>query len=117
MNYKPTSKDLDKILFTESEGRPEKNSGTGRVTSAKLDQIIEEDWGSSDWSAAINMMEKEMDRLGGVNPENIETAAMSVAEHYFDMMGYDRAEDAVGRIIDMYMTRSGFRALLSPKEK
>lgn len=85
------------------------------VTGKKTPSDIDEDWGSSDWTAAINYMD---DYLKGqrINPDTIRDAAMATAEFYHDMMGYDSVEDAQDRIIHMWMRRKGWDKLLGMKE-
>jgi len=115
---KPTSKNLNGIL--DGSIKPTSRGDTGPVTSKKLNRIVEnelvEDWGSSDWTAAMDYMNGALSDLGAVNPENIEEAARQTAEFYHENMGYDRAEDAVDSIIGMYMRRSGFASLLAKPE-
>lgn len=72
---------------------------------------VNEDWGSSDWTAAINYMDRDLQGRP-VNPDTIRDAALSTAEFYHDHMGYDTAEDAVPSIIRMWMIRKGWHKLL-----
>lgn len=71
-----------------------------------------EDFGSSDWSIVIDMMNKDIEHYGGVTPESVEQAAEDAAEMYYDQMGYDSVEDAADRIVTMWLIRSGFGNLM-----
>jgi len=108
---KPNSKQLDRILFSRSNAVPVKRHGT--VTSSRLNNIME-DWGSSDWSAAIKMMDNTLERefAGKVNPDTIPAAAYTVAEMYYEQMGWSSAEEAQPHIVSMYMRRKGYSDLL-----
>jgi Protein of unknwon function (DUF3008) len=77
---------------------------------------LDEDWGSSDWTPLLHGMDEYLAQHG-TSPETITAAAEEQAEHYWEHMGYDSAEDAANRIINMWMTRKGFRSLLEPIEE
>lgn len=64
-------------------------------------------WGSSDTSAAINVMKDHIRSVHGgrYNPDTIEDAAMSAAETYHDMMGYDNVEDAADALVGHFVRR------------
>ena len=81
----------------------ERFSNSGPSSEVYGESQIDEDWGSSDWSALINSMDREIN--GKVNPDTIQAAAESAAEFYGEHLGYTRHEDAVDSIIAMYMRR------------
>lgn len=66
--------------------------------------FVTEDWGSSDWSAVIRMMDKAIE--GGAD---IDSAASDAAISFYEHMGYDSAEDAEPSILRMYKTRKGIK--------
>lgn len=71
------------------------------VTEAAFDEsVINEDWGSSDWSALLNSMKKSVDR-----GQSLEDAAYDAAVFYHDHMGYPDADDAVHSILNMWKVR------------
>lgn len=86
----------------------------GRMLMSSAD--LEEDWGSSDWTAAMSSMEKTIERMGGMTPESIEQAAYDVAETYYNDMGYETAEDAVDSIIAMYSRRKGLDKFFASRD-
>lgn len=58
---------------------------------------LSEDWGSSDWYAALSYMARDI-KAGATEEE----AAESAAEFYHDHMGYDDVQDAADRILDRW---------------
>lgn len=88
-----------------------------KPTSKDLDGILFEDWGSSDWSAAMNYMNKSIESNGGVTPENVTAAAEDTAEFYYDMMGYASPDEAVDGIISTWAQRSGWSDFFSPRKE
>jgi len=84
----------------------------GNLAASMTDVVMEsedvedlKEWGSSDWYSVIKSMDKYL-KKAGVNPDTITQAAQDQADFYYDDMGYDSAEDAVPRIIDMWKIRS-----------
>ena len=84
----------------------------GDMAASMTDIVMEskdvedlKEWGSSDWYSVIKSMDKYL-KKAGVNPDTITQAAQDQADFYYDDMGYDSAEDAVPRIIDMWKIRS-----------
>lgn len=86
----------------------------GNLAASMTDIVMESEgvnpdtineWGSSDWSGVIRSMDNYLKKRG-VNPDTITQAAEDEAESYYDDMGYDSAEDAVPRIIDMWKRNS-----------
>lgn len=87
-------------------------------------KTISEDWGSSDWNAAIVWMDEILlDRR--LTPDSIEDAAREVAATYGEDMGYDMGSwdgevDAINAIIRIWALRSETgkkaAAFFSPKK-
>lgn len=84
----------------------------GNLAASMTDVVMEsndvedlKEWGSSDWGGVIRAMDSYLKKKG-VNPDTITQAAEDQAEFHYDNMGYDSAEDAVPRIIDMWKIRS-----------
>ncbi len=68
------------------------------------EDMINEDWGSSDWYPVMRQIYRAIRRNGGMfDPEMIEREAEDAAEFYGDMMGYDRMEDARDAIISHFV--------------
>jgi len=84
----------------------------GNLAASMTDVVMEskdvedlKEWGSSDWYSVIRGMDSYLKKKS-INPDTITQAAEEQAEFYYDDMGYDSAEDAVPRIIDMWKIRS-----------
>lgn len=71
-------------------------------------RLVKEDWGSSDWYPVMQDMHRTINNYydGAITPESVEAAARDAASFYYDAMGYDTAEDAVDRIISVFLARS-----------
>ena len=84
----------------------------------KTREILNEDWGSSDWYAPLKNMDAYIDKHG-LSPESIEQAARNEAEFYAEPMGYDRHDDATNALIGawMRMTKRGqqLQKMFAPK--
>jgi len=81
----------------------------------KVKDIVNEDWGSSDWYAVIQSMDRTLEHLGKVNPETIQQAAEDAAYSYMEHMGYSDHEQAANACASMWLRRKGFADLLAPK--
>jgi hypothetical protein len=101
------------IQFVNNTIRDYKDS---KKRKQKKTTQLGEDWGSSDWSALINSMNDDL-KGQKINPETITHAAQDAAEMYYDHMGYETAEDAVDRIISMWMTRNGWSNFMDESKK
>jgi len=80
----------------------------------KLQDVMENnlrEWGSSDWSSAVQMMDEYL-KDQRISPESITDAAEEVADFYYDDMGYESPDDAVNRVINVWMVRKGYSELL-----
>lgn len=71
---------------------------------------VREDWGSSDWYAVIDSMDKYIDRHG-LSPESIKDAARDAAIFWGDAMGHnmdtrDGEEEAIEDCIGGWMRMS-----------
>lgn len=88
--------------------RKAKAAGDKSFKIGKDTYQVREDWGSSDWTAALSMMDRELSGQT-LNPDTIESAAMSVAEFYNDMMGFENLEDAQNAIVSMWLRRRGWK--------
>jgi len=101
----------DKLKFTRDAGKNMKALQSAVSESDELmsrfNKVMGEDWGSSDTSAAINMMKDviRQEHGGKYNPETIEAAAMNAAEFYHEDMGYDSVEDAAQSLVGHFVRR------------
>ncbi len=101
----------DKLAFTravtKSFGSLKAAVGMREDVDARAKKIFGEDWGSSDTSAAINMMKEYIRREHGgrYNPETIEAAARDAGEFYYDQMGYDTPEEAADSLVSHFVRR------------
>ena len=60
------------------------------------ERTVKEDWGSSDWSAALAAVDRDIERGA-----KLEDAVSSVAEWFYKDMGYSSVEQAAAAIRDM----------------
>ena len=101
----------DKLAFTravtKSFGSLKAAIGVREDVDARAKKIFGEDWGSSDTSAAINMMKEYIRSTHGgrYNPETIEDAARDAGEFYYDQMGYDTPEEAADSLVSHFVRR------------
>lgn len=101
----------DKLAFTRAVTKSFdslKNAiGFSEDVDARAKKIFGEDWGSSDTSAAINMMKEYIRSTHGgrYNPETIEDAARDAAETYYQDMGYDSPEEAADSLVSHFVRR------------
>lgn len=82
------------------------------------EEELNEDWGSSDWSILIKQMDEDIERMGGLNPENIEAAVAVAAEMHGEHIGFDMhtregEEQAQAVILSMYIHRKGLDKFFS----
>jgi hypothetical protein len=101
----------DKLAFTRAVTKSfdslKAAIGVREDVDARARKIFGEDWGSSDTSAAINMMKEYIRSTHGgrYNPETIEDAARDAGEFYYDQMGYDTPEDAADSLVSHFVRR------------
>ena len=101
----------DKLAFTRAVTKSFdslKNAvGMSEEVESRAKKIFGEDWGSSDTSAAINMMKEYIRSTHGgrYNPETIEDAARDAAETYYQDMGYDSPEEAADSLVSHFVRR------------
>jgi len=75
--------------------------GAGRVEKVK-NKKINEDWGSSDTSIAMQQMKQDMEDYPS---ETLEDAAYATAERFWDQMGYSNVEMAKDRLLQLWELR------------
>jgi hypothetical protein len=100
------TKEMDRL----AKFRLAKAQGLG---DSKIDQRapINEDWGSSDMSAAIKSMVRDLFSMGveptgvGITRGKLHAAAMSAAEFYHEHMGYPDPSDAAARLEQAFSLR------------
>jgi len=101
----------DKLAFTRAVTKSfdslKAAIGVREDVDARARKIFGEDWGTSDTSAAINMMKEYIRSTHGgrYNPETIEDAARDAGEFYYDQMGYDTPEDAADSLVSHFVRR------------
>ena len=101
----------DKLAFTRAVTKSfdslKAAIGVREDVDARAKKIFGEDWGSSDTSAAINMMKEYIRSTHGgrYNPETIEDAARDAGEFYYDQMGYDTPEEAADSLVSHFVRR------------
>lgn len=85
--------------------RAELLSGSMKLLTELLS--LSEDWGSSDWKPVMDSMDRLIDDHfeGKRSRHNVELVAAEVADRWYELMGYDYAEDAVPSIVRVYMLR------------
>ena len=101
----------DKLAFTRAVTKSfdslKAAVGVREDVDARARKIFGEDWGSSDTSAAINMMKDYIrsNHDGKYNPETIEAAARDAGEFYYEDMGYDTPEEAADSLVSHFVRR------------
>jgi len=64
------------------------------------------DFGSSDWNAVLNSVDKEIEHMGGSNLETIKKAALETAQVWWKKIGCESPEDAAEKIVQRWHKRN-----------
>ncbi|MCX7592746.1 MAG: hypothetical protein N2235_03080 [Fischerella sp.] len=107
----PTTVDSTSPI-TGTKKKTSKSASSNDTTSPlthRAKRLVKEDWSSSDWYPVIQGMRDTINTQydGRITPESVEAAAKEQADRYYQDMGYDTAEDAVDRIISVFLARMG----------
>lgn len=96
-------KELDRL----AKFRLAKAQGLTDSTTPSDLEPLNEDWGSSDWSAVIYSVARDLRDYhnSSLAHEAVRSAVETAAEFYFDAMGYHSVDDAADRIEAMFYHR------------